>query len=153
MKKNRHFHLTKSQQGFTLLESLLALFILTIGLLGVAGMHMQGMNSSNISIQRMTATIKVQDILERIRANSTATGVAIDAYQATLPADGGCNRGTDCTAAEMVAHDLFMWTTDLNAALPGTPVTTIEVVPPLVTVKVEWVDRGEGHSYTAATRI
>ena len=42
MKKNRHFHLKESQQGFTLLESLLALFVLTIGLLGVAGMHMQG---------------------------------------------------------------------------------------------------------------
>ena len=65
------------QQGFTLIEALLALFILSIGLLGIAGMHVEGMKSSNIALQRMVVTIKTQDLLDRTRASSNNTSVAL----------------------------------------------------------------------------
>ena len=62
----------KQHQGFTLIEAMLALFILTIGILGVAGMQMEGMRSSNMALQRTIVAMKTQEMIERMRANSGA---------------------------------------------------------------------------------
>ena len=61
----------KFEQGFTLIESLMALFVLTIGILGVAGLQMQGMRFSNMALQLTIVVMKTQEIIERMRANST----------------------------------------------------------------------------------
>ena len=139
----------KNQSGFTLLEAMLTLFIMTIGILGVAGMQMQGMRSADLAMQRMNVTVKTQDLLDRMRVNSAN----LAGYTAGAGADNGCNTGTNCTAAAMAAHDLQMWRTDLMSELPGVPVLTVNFVDPLVTVTVSWTDRGDNHTYTVNTQI
>ena len=152
------------QQGFTLIEALLALFILTIGLLGIAGMHVEGMKSSHIAMQRMVVTIKTQDLLDRIRANANNTSVALSNYKVVVASNQACNSGIDCTVENMMSHDLFLWQSDLNANLPGNPVydftmtavidpATNAVVSQLVTVNVNWSDRGNAQSYSVTTQI
>ena len=54
----------KKQQGFTLLESLLALFILSVGLLGVAGMHAQAMKTSFVAAQNTEIVIKGEELID-----------------------------------------------------------------------------------------
>ena len=139
----------KHQSGFTLLEAMLTLFIMTIGVLGVAGLQMQAMRSADLTMQRMTVTVKTQDLLDRMRANTAS----LASYTAAAGADGGCNTGTNCTAAAMAANDLLMWRADLISQLPGTPVLTVTVVDPVVSVTVSWTDRGENHSYIVKTQI
>ncbi|MDH5473110.1 MAG: type IV pilus modification protein PilV [Gammaproteobacteria bacterium] len=139
----------KNQSGFTLLESILTLFILTIGILGVAGLQMQGMRSANLAMQRMAVTVKTGDLLDRMRANAAN----IVDYAAAAGANNGCNSGTNCTAAEMAAHDLLMWRTDLTNSLPGAPILTVNVVDPVVTITVTWTDRGDDYTYTVTTQI
>jgi len=152
------------QQGFTLIEALLALLILSIGLLGIAGMHVEGMKSSHIAMQRMVVTIKTQDLLDRIRANASNTSVALSNYKVVVASNQACNSGTNCTAENMMSHDLFLWQNDLNAYLPGNPVydfTMTNVVDPvdgavisqLVTVNINWSDRGNAQSYSVTTQI
>lgn len=154
----------KQQQGFTLLESLLALFILTIGLLGIAGMHGEGMKSSYIAKQRMVVTLKTQDFLDRIRANASNSDVPLSTYKAVVASDQGCNSGVQCSAGNMMSHDLFLWQKDLDDYLPGNPVydfsmtdvldpITGEVVSQLVTINVNWTDRGNTQSYSVTTQI
>ena len=154
----------KKQSGFTLLESVLTLFILTIGILGVAGLQMEGMRSASLAMQRTIVTLKTQDLLDRMRANT----INAAAYASTTAAPRQCNSGTDCTGADMVAHDLYMWGSDLDTALPGTVTRTVQaasinagyidpatgfVVNHLVTITVTWSDRGTAYTYEVATQI
>ena len=58
--------------GFTLIESLVALLVLSIGLLGVAAMQLASLQANNGAFQRTQATFLAQDIADRMRANREA---------------------------------------------------------------------------------
>lgn len=164
------------QKGFTLLESLLALFVLTIGILGVAGMLLHGMRAGSVAMQRMVAVVKSQEIVERMRANvgygsdayfdtDANTRLNLLAYNNAVGVNNNCNNGTIiCTPAQQAAHDIYMWQTELTALLPNSvssPLNTaIEVAVPvapsaLYTVKVTigWKDRNEEMSYITSLQI
>lgn len=115
------------QHGFTLLEALLTLFILTIGVLGVAGLQMQAMSSGSIAMQRTIVLIKTQELIERMRINQASIG----SYAGTgVGANGNCNNGVIvCDGPTMAAHDLWMWRNDLLTLLPTLGATPIVVVP------------------------
>lgn len=55
--------------GFTLIEILIAVVILSIGLLGMAGIQLQGLRGTTSSTLRSDATIMANDLAERIHAN------------------------------------------------------------------------------------
>ncbi len=61
--------MNKSQQGITLLESLVALLVLSIGLLGTAHLMATGIKHSNGSLFRTQATYIAENLAERMRAN------------------------------------------------------------------------------------
>lgn len=52
--------------GFTLIEALVALLVLSFGLLGVAAMQLKAMQSAHVSYQRSVATLAAQDAVERL---------------------------------------------------------------------------------------
>ncbi|WP_431024542.1 type IV pilus modification protein PilV [Halomonas sp. H5] len=54
------------QKGFTLLEALIAVLVLSFGLLGVAAMQLKAMQSSHLSYHRSIATLAAQDAVERL---------------------------------------------------------------------------------------
>lgn len=64
--------LKQHTKGFTLIEILIALLILSIGLLGMAGIQLQGLRGTTSSTVRSDATILANDIAERTRANPAA---------------------------------------------------------------------------------
>lgn len=155
------------QNGFTLIESLLALFILTIGMLGVAGMQLQGLKSGGLSMQHMSVVMTTQNIMERMRANtisyvpskdfdqiSTLAVQQLELYK-TMP--GGivkiCLNGVECTNAEMALFDLFQWEKDMNNVLPGTVSPTITLAGRTLTVAVEWTDKGHTYAHTVSTDL
>lgn len=55
-----------SQGGFTLLEALIAVLVLSFGLLGVAAMQLKAMQSAHLSYHRSIATLAAQDAVERL---------------------------------------------------------------------------------------
>lgn len=61
--------INKNQRGFTLLEAMIALVIFSVGLLGLAGMQMTGMQSNHSAMMRTIATLQSYDMAERIRSN------------------------------------------------------------------------------------
>lgn len=61
-----------AQRGFSLLEVLIAVLVLSIGLLGLAGLYAVGLRSVDSANLRTQATVLTQDILERMRANRDA---------------------------------------------------------------------------------
>jgi len=58
---------TRNNSGFTLMEVLVAIVILTVGLLGTAALIAGIINSNKLSNRISTATILAQDKMERIR--------------------------------------------------------------------------------------
>lgn len=134
------------QQGFSLIEVLIALIIMSVGMLGIAGLYVQSLQAGRTSMFRHQAVALAGDVADRIRANPTA-GVS---YTDPTGADNGCV-GADCDAASMALHDVFLWKQQAGNTLPGSAATgggdvTVQfdgaVIPPLYTITVSWEEPG-----------
>lgn len=97
-------------RGFTLIEALVALVVLSIGLLGIASLQLTSLRFNQGASMRTQATLLSYDIIDRMRANSQAA--AKSAYNIAL--------GTVPTATGTVAqNDLKQWKEALAMALPA----------------------------------
>ncbi|MGD8629122.1 MAG: type IV pilus modification protein PilV [Gammaproteobacteria bacterium] len=104
-------HGRRRQTGFTLLEVLIALLVLSIGLLGLAALQTTGLRSNQMASMRTLATQFTYDITDRMRSNpaGVAAGeyvIARDDAPATSPA----------TIAET---DLVEWRNNITQRLPN----------------------------------
>lgn len=105
--------------GFSLIEVLITIVILSFGLLGIASMLLNGMKLNNASYLRSVATQQAYDIGDRIRANGA--GVIAGNYNAiTYPAATTCTNCTSssCSVANLAASDACNWNKQNAALLP-----------------------------------
>lgn len=132
----------KPQRGFSLVEVLIALVILSVGMLGIAGLYVQSLQAGRTSLFRHNAVTLAGDVADRIRANPRARV----AYQGG-GADHGCvATGTDCSEVQMAAHDILLWRAQADGTLPDGDVTVgfdDTVFPPEYTISVDWVEPGD----------
>jgi type IV pilus assembly protein PilV len=142
-----------TQRGFSLVEVLVALIIMSVGMLGIAGLYVQGMQAGRTSMLRHNAVTLVGDVADRIRSNPRAG----NAYTDADGADNGCvNGGTDCTDTEMAAHDIFLWKTQADDTMPNGLVTITfdnTVNPFDYTIAVTWDEPGEVMDYTVTIPV
>lgn len=110
----------QNQSGFTLLEVLIALIVLSIGLLGIAGLQGTSKRTNFEAIQRTTAVMLARDIMERMRANSGAvasyTGTTITSGSLAAPNPNCASAANECTETELAADDLYEWQEALSGA-------------------------------------
>lgn len=143
-----HRNSVPRQRGFSLVEVLIALVIMSVGMLGIAGLYVQSMQAGRTATFRHHAVTLAGDVADRIRANPRAAG----AYTAVGGADNGCvAAGITCNQAEMAAHDIFLWTQQAQDSLPaGTVTITFDgtVTPPTYEIEVAWVEAGENLDFT-----
>ena len=146
--KNRTDSMT-SGRGFSLIEVLIALIILSVGMLGIAGLYVQSMQAGRTSMFRHNAVTLAGDIADRIRANPAAG----TAYTAATGADNSCvNGGVNCSPAQMAAHDIDLWQELADDSLPNGKVTVTltpqGALPPSYEIKVGWDEPGESPTFT-----
>ncbi len=137
------------QSGFTLLEVLIALLILSIGLLGLAALQTVGMRSNQMAVMRTQVSHIGYDITDRMRANPVGVTngdyvIAVtDSNPTSLP-DPLCDAripGTDapCNTAEMAIFDLNQWLTAVEEGLPGGDAEiTYDAITDVHTITVYW---------------
>lgn len=111
-----HKHRDDCQHGFTLLEVLISLVVLSIGLLGLAGLQSTGLRFNQSAAMRSQATQLAYDMADRMRANSVA--VSAGNYLGTAGATAACHTTTGCTPAQMAADDLYVWNAAIARYLP-----------------------------------
>jgi type IV pilus assembly protein PilV len=126
--------------GFSLLEVLVALLVLSIGLLGLASLQATTSRFNYNAYLRSQATSLAYDIAERMRANrDQALDSAYDVAAFPDPAPV-CGAVAGATVAE---RDISGWQSDLACALPA-GMGRIEWDDNVVTIGVSWDDsRGE----------
>ena len=130
--------------GFTLVEVLVALVVMSVGMLGIAALYLEGLRAGRTALYRTTAVTLASDMADRIRANRSAG----PAYAGTGPgADEACVNGPDdCSAAQLAADDWFSWNNQLGAQLPegaAAGITVAGAAPATYTITVAWPEIGQ----------
>src|SRR5215475_1378096 len=100
-------------RGFTLVEALVALVVLSIGLLGLAALQLTSLKGNHGSATRTQAVYLAYDIIERMRSNPTAASAG--SYNIAIG-----NAGTGGTVA---GDDLVAWKQNIVNALPKGDIT------------------------------
>jgi len=125
---------TDRNAGFTLVEVMIALIVLSVGLLGVAGLEMTGLRANMSSASRTQASYLANDIMDRMRANLDSA--RNNDYGVTF---GGVISGTTVAASDVTA-----WLAEISLVLPGGQgQIAVDTTTHLATVSVKWVD---GHT-------
>jgi len=141
-------HLPLKQNGFSLLEVLIALIVLSIGLLGHSKIQALGVRASTDAHLRTEATFLANDMIERMRANRPSVdsdyyaGISYATIDCTSAPAKICSEGTagaaaDCTTTEMADEDAFNWFCDVTATLP-TGAVAVSSAAGIYSVQVSW---------------
>jgi type IV pilus assembly protein PilV len=114
--------LVRTQHGFTLLEVLIALLVLSIGLLGLAALQTVGLRSNQMATMRTLATQMTYDITDRMRANPDGLTPG-NQYYVIGTGDTAPTMTKDCDAEicnsqELAIYDLNEWR-EIVTSLPG----------------------------------
>jgi len=150
-------------QGFTLLEVLITLVIFSVGLLGLANLQGQSINSSYNAHLRTQATSLASSMIDRMRANrqqATSTTAYLTDYGDAPPSPSPDCVSANCTSDQIANLDLLEWKCNLGkyqpesycaglvsqATLPGGDGEIIRVAGQ-TQVSVRWTNTsGEQHS-------
>lgn len=128
-----------AQTGFSLIEALVTLAILSVGLMGLAFLQAQGMQLNTSAYARTQASVLVGDILDRMRLNSGNVAAYDTGSFSPTPAD------CDQTLAPDATNDRDCWYERLQEALPGGDgEITFNAGTGVVTVTVRWRERPGG---------
>ena len=139
-------------RGFTLLEVLVALLVLSIGLLGIGKLMMMSARANDSAYMRTQATALGYTILDAMRANRQAAITnGYDTAMGVFPGAPGCGAtvANACTSGQQAQNDLSQWGNALAAALPvgQGSVTTVPAIggtganEVTATIVVQWQDR------------
>lgn len=152
--------------GFTIIEVMVALVVMSIGLLGIAKMQALSVSSVSTSRLRSLAAYEAASIASAMRANRaywsnaslaqpvTVSGGAASATDSTLKsaltlvgtgtvdycATGG---GVPCAPVTMAANDLKIWASELKELLPSSTATITcptLTVPTTCSIRITWTE-------------
>ena len=142
---------SKHQSGVGMVEVLVALVVMSVGMLGIASLYVTTLQAKTTSLSRMKAVNLAYDIADRIRANSAA-GAAYVLATSTVTTATNCY-AADCTAAQMAASDLNQWhnmVTNPVTGLPGNVSRTITrtaatgTMPEFFIITLNWTEVSSG---------
>ena len=136
--------ITIKQLGFSLLEVLVAIVILSIGLLGLAGIQANSLSDNHKAYYRSQATQLSYDIIDRMRSNKVVIDNYLTSFMASTiaAAQSGCTVA-GCSADQMAQNDLFEWNSALNSLIPSSR-NIISKSGDTYTITLSWDENRDG---------
>jgi len=136
----------RKQKGITLVEVLVALLVLSIGLVGLAALQLNGLRFNHSAFLRTQSTVFAYDIIDSMRANrDQARGGGYNVAIGSKPSAVDCSSG--CSTSQLASSEINDWKTNLALRLPQGEgsITDIAVGSTrVVLVTIQWQeDRGE----------
>lgn len=105
------------QRGITLIESLVAIVVMALGILGILGVQMRTLTDTQAGVRRAQAIRLIEDLGERLQNNPDALG-NLSAYT-TKPTSSDDCASTACAADKLATYDIKQWRASVSDALPG----------------------------------
>lgn len=153
-----HIFINQKWRGVSMIEVLVTLIILSIGLLGLAGLQLTGMRSINGASQRTQAAVMIEDISERMRSNPTAvddnlysdvdSSVNIDCSVPPIPycseyfdsTSGAVIPAASCDSSQLATFDINAWYCGIPLASGGAPTGGVQSILPQATASITCID-------------
>jgi type IV pilus assembly protein PilV len=143
----------RNNRGFTLLEILVALLVLSIGLLGLAGLQTFSLRNNHSALLRSQAVVLAYDALDRMRSNRDQAMLGTGGYRTGFgdhAADySASDCSSNCTSSALATYDLAAWKADVER-LPGGQAQISIDANNKATVQVRWSDNRDGNVLTVA---
>ena len=146
------------QRGFSLVEVMVALAILSVGALGMAGLQTVTVRINNTALVESQAATLAQDLMERVRANPDGDySSTFETTASTLTSCSGTN--SNCNTTAMANYDLMAWQCALGTASSVCGASGIEgqlpngagsvtVAGNIYTISIRWFDAASNANQT-----
>lgn len=144
-------------RGFSLVEVLIALIVLSVGLLGIAKMEALALSSTTVSSRRALAAIEADSLADAMHvnrgywaANAAAVNITVSGTTVTNPPASptpDCSgAGAPCTSAGLAAYDLQQWANTVSSLLPSFQATVQcnASTPVECSIQLQWSEQAVG---------
>jgi len=134
----------KNQSGFSMIEVLITVLILSFGLLGMANLITTGMRANTTAQYRSIATQQTLDMADRMRANLAGVRAgSYDAIAAGIPAANDCF-AAECDETQIATYDQAQWNTTNAAVLPNGSGTVAGDLANGFSITLMWAEKDMG---------
>lgn len=145
---SRTFH--SRSRGFSLLEVLVALVVISLGALGIAAMQASAISSTHSSQQESLIALEARSMADAMVANAgywaaglapaSLTVTSTSLSDATLQGYTTDCSSTTCSASQLASYDAKNWGKELNNQVPGAQglITCVAGAPVICSVKISW---------------
>ena len=140
----------KIQQGVTLIEAMIALLVISVGLLGIASLQITAMSQNASSLNHSQAVWFAYNMSDRIRANTAAQFNNYNGIDTSIGYTQDCMT-LNCSDAQMVVADAADWETMVETLPAGQGIITSSpdaLLGTVLQVTVMWDDEGTGAAGT-----
>ena len=142
--------------GFSIVEALVALVVLSVGMLGIAALYVESLRAGRTAVYRTQAVNLAADMADRIRANRSVPDSWVLPAGAAPTTHNCVGGGVTCTPEDLAEDDQASWLDAIRSQLPGSGAATasgmIEVdqlaQPPQYEITVTWFEPGEQQPLT-----
>ena len=111
----------RRQSGITLIESLVALVVAALGVMGILGVQLRTLTDTGTTVRRAQAIRLIQDLGERMRTNPNAQFVLnsyVSGFSDTPTAPSPSCDTSPCPYDKLAQYDLYLWKQSVANTLP-----------------------------------
>lgn len=133
------------QRGLSLIESMIALVVISVGLLGIASLQLTAMGQNTSALNHSQAVWYAYNMADRIRANDAAQFANYDGIDTDTGGSGDCISSA-CSPGQMIQADAAEWTTMVQSLPDGRGM--VDATADGLRIRVMWDDEGTGAAGT-----
>jgi len=112
-------NIQSSQKGSSLIETIIALFVMAIGVLGVLSMQIKSVQFNNNAHLYTQASLLASDIYEAMQSTPELADTYIMYYEDEAPSATDCGSAATCSSAEIVDWNKAKWRGNVENLLPS----------------------------------